>query len=72
MKKREFHKTLVAGCVGIAGAVVLGGCVSRIGKDAMDKEKGDPYRCTKCGYLTRSETDLSTTRCPRCYARKMV
>jgi len=72
MNKREFQKTLVAGSVGLAGMAVLGGCVSRISEDARDKEKGAPYRCTKCGHLTRSKTDLTDTRCPRCFAKKMV
>ena len=72
MNKREFQKTLVAGSVGIAGMVLLGGCVSRISEDAWDKEKGEPYRCTKCGYLTRSKTDITDKRCPRCHAKKMV
>ncbi len=72
MNKRGFNKTLVAGSVGLAGMAVLGGCVSRIGEDARDKEKGEPYRCTKCGYLTRSKTDLTGMRCPRCHAKKMV
>ena len=72
MNKREFQKTLVAGSVGLAGIAVLGGCVSRISEKARNKENGEPYQCTKCGYLTRSTTDLSDTRCPRCYAKKMV
>ena len=72
MNKREFQKTLVAGSVGLVGMAVLGGCVSRISEEASDKEMGEPYRCTKCGYLTRSKTDLSDTRCPRCHAKKMV
>ena len=72
MNKREFQKTLVAGSVGLAGMAVLGGCVSRISEDARDKEKGEPYRCAKCGYLTRSETDITDKRCPRCHVKKMV
>ena len=72
MNKREFQKTLVAGSVGLAGMAVLGGCVSRISEAASDKAMGEPYRCTKCGYLTRSKTDLADTRCPRCHAKKMV
>jgi hypothetical protein len=36
MKKRKF----VAGGVGIVGAAVLGGCVSRISESARDKENG--------------------------------
>ncbi|MEA2068109.1 MAG: hypothetical protein U9P12_02805 [Verrucomicrobiota bacterium] len=72
MKKRAFNKALLAGGVGFTGASLLAGCVSRISEDARDKEKGEPYRCTKCGYLTRSKTDLTGTRCPRCHAKKMV
>ena len=72
MNKREFQKTLVAGSVGLAGIAVLGGCVSRISEKAWDKEYGEPYRCTKCGYLTRSTTDITADRCPRCHAKKMV
>ena len=72
MNKREFQKILVAGSVGLAGMAVLGGCVSRISEDARDKEKGEPYRCTKCGYLTRSKTDITDKRCPRCHVKKMV
>lgn len=72
MNKREFQKALVVGGAALAGTALLGGCVSKISEDAMDPSKGDPYRCTKCGYLTRSKTDLSGTRCPRCHARKMV
>ncbi len=72
MKKRTFNKALLVGGVGFAGASLLSGCVSRISEEARDKKKGEPYRCTKCGYLTRSKTDLSEKRCPRCHAKKMV
>lgn len=72
MNKREFQKILVAGGVGIAGMAVLGGCASHISESARDKENGVPYRCAKCGHLTRSKTDLTDTRCPRCFAKKMV
>ncbi len=72
MNKREFNKIWVAGSVGLAGMAVLSGCVSRVSEAARDKEKGEPYRCTKCGYLTRSKTDLTDTRCPRCHVKKMV
>ena len=72
MKKREFNKAVVVGSVGIAGVTLLSGCMSRVGKDAVDKEKGEPYRCGRCGYLTRSQTDLTGTRCPRCYSKKIA
>ena len=72
MNKREFQKIVVAGSVGLAGMAILSGCVARISEKASHQEMGEPYRCTKCGYLTRSKTDLSDTRCPRCHAKKMV
>lgn len=72
MKKREFNKSLLVGSTGIAGMTLLSGCMSQVGKDAVDKEKGEPYRCGRCGYLTRSKTDLTGTRCPRCYSMKIM
>ena len=72
MNKREFNKALLAGGAGFAGATLLAGCVSRISEEALDKEMGEPYRCTKCGYLTRSKTDITDTRCPRCHVKRMV
>lgn len=72
MNKRKFNKILVAGGAGGMFTSLLGGCVSRISAVASNKEAGEPYRCTKCGYLTRSKTDISHERCPRCHAKKMV
>jgi len=66
MKRHEFRNILL----GAAGMSVLAGCMSRIGKTAGDAEMGEPYRCGRCGYLTRSKTDLAGERCPRCYSRK--
>ena len=72
MNKRTFNKTLLTGILGIAGLSLFSACASKISPEASDQAKGDPYRCTKCGYLTRSKTDLTGTRCPHCFAKKMV
>ena len=66
MKRHEFRNILL----GAVGMSVLAGCMSRIGKTAGDMAMGEPYRCGRCGYLTRSKTDLTGERCPRCYSKK--
>jgi len=67
MKRSEFRNILL----GLVGLSVLTGCKSRVGKSASDTSMGDPYKCSKCGYLTRSKADLTGKRCPRCYAKAM-
>lgn len=72
MNRRDFFRMLIAGGIGITGAVFLGGCIApRISDTAWVKTAGSPYRCEKCGHLTRSETDITADRCPRCRARMM-
>lgn len=72
MTARNFLKLLMSGMVGVGSMSLLSGCISRISEQAKDKAQGEPYRCGKCGYLTRSETDISGDRCPRCRARKLA
>lgn len=72
MNKREFLKTLIVGGIGITCAALLGGCIApRISYTAGDKAAGKPFRCEKCGHLTRSKTDITGDRCPRCRARML-
>lgn len=68
MKRSEFRKILL----GFVGLSVLSGCKSRISKSAYDQSLGEPYRCSKCGHLIRSKTDMTEKRCPRCYAKRLV
>lgn len=68
MKRSQFGLMVL----GLSGLSALVGCKSRIGKSAHDSALGDPWRCSKCGHLIRSKEDLSGTRCPRCYAKRMV
>jgi len=72
MKRRDFYKFLFGITVSAGTLSLLNGCISKISKAALDKSEGDPYRCSKCGYLTRSKVSLTFRRCPRCYAKKMV
>lgn len=67
MNKRTF--LLRAGLLSVATTMI--GCISRIEKTATDQTNGPPYQCGRCGYLTRSKTDISADRCPRCRARKL-
>lgn len=70
MKKKEFLRLIVARTIGAASTVLMSGCMApRIGENVWNKEAGDPYRCGRCGHLTRSKTDISGDRCPRCRAR---
>ena len=72
MKKRAFLEIVATGTVGIAGTALLAGCMApRVGKRAGIKTEGEPYRCERCGHLTRSKTDITGERCPRCRARML-
>ena len=72
MRKREILQIVTAGTVGIAGTAFLAGCMApRVGKNVLDEQSGDPYRCERCGHLTRSKTDITGDRCPRCRALLM-
>jgi len=70
MNKRRFQKVLLGGGVGFSFAALFSGCKSRISETAHNKDEGDPYICGRCGYVTRSKTDMSEERCPRCYAQQ--
>jgi len=71
MKRREFIRTSAAGALGVAVLAAAGCSTSRVGPTAKDKAKGQPWRCQKCGYLMRSDEDLSNTRCPRCWSKSI-
>jgi len=72
MRRRNFYVFLFAIIIGLGFLFLQTGCVSKVSRSALDKSKGTPYRCSNCGYLTRSKTSLTFRRCPRCYAKKMV
>lgn len=67
MKRKEFG-TLLLGLIGLSS---LAGCTSRVSKSAYDPDLGDPYKCSKCGYVLRSKEDKNGHRCPRCFANAL-
>ena len=67
MNRRTFLRSV---CVAVAGGVALlfttGGCVAPRVSPTVSEQKSQAWRCGHCGYLTRSDRDLTATRCPRC------
>lgn len=71
MDRRDFLKWTLGGVVAGGILTFLNGCVARISETVYDKDQGTPWRCSNCGYLTRSTKDLSDTRCPRCMEKDL-
>ncbi len=71
MNRRSFLKWLGLGTVaGTAG--FLAGCAVRTVNASVQKKKDEqPWRCSKCGLLLRSDDDMSDKRCPRCYTKQL-
>jgi len=67
MSKRRFLRSLSL-AVGAASVPLFlaGGCVAPRVSSAVSELKTQPWRCEYCGHLTRSDQDLTATRCPRC------
>jgi len=67
MNRRQFLKSV---CVAVLGSAALvftsGGCVAPLVSRTVSEQKSQPWRCGYCGHLTRSDRDLTDTRCPRC------
>jgi DNA-directed RNA polymerase subunit RPC12/RpoP len=53
---------------GTALALGLGGCAALV-SPTVTAEKSQAWRCEDCGHLTRSDKDLSASRCPRCHRK---
>lgn len=69
MNRRDF---LVSACALAAVNLAMlcsGGCVAPLISPAVSENTSQPWRCGNCGHLTRSERDLTDTRCPRCRRR---
>ena len=73
MDRRAFIKMLGAGVAGVALLLSGGGCAAPlVSSKAWDKANGSPWRCQNCGHLTRSDEDLTNTRCPHCTQRMLT
>lgn len=73
MDRRAFMKALPLSLAGIAGLITAGGCAAPlVSSNVWDTANGVPWRCQNCGHLTRSDQDLTNTRCPRCGQRMLA
>ena len=66
MNRRDFLRSV---CVTLAGSVAFlfsGGCGAPLISPTVSEQKSQAWRCGNCGHLTRSNQDLTGTRCPRC------
>jgi len=67
MRRRRFLRSL---CVSIGAVSVslfmAGGCVAPRVSPTVSELKTQVWLCGYCGHLTRSDEDLTSTRCPRC------
>lgn len=72
MNRRGFIKGLLSSILGVGALVFVHGCMAPlISTTARDKNAGDPWQCQNCGHLTRTNEDISGTRCPRCTQRML-
>ena len=64
MNRRDF---LISTCAALGSMAVLlsAGCAALI-SPAVSDQTSQAWRCGNCGHLTRSDQDLTDTRCPRC------
>jgi len=73
MDRRAFIKVLPASIAGIVALLSLGGCAAPlVSSKVWDPGNGSPWLCRNCGHLTRSDKDLTNTRCPRCGQRMLA
>jgi len=73
MNRRVFLRTMLLGIVAsVPLAAFLGGCVAPRISTSVSENKSQPWRCEHCGHLTRSDADLTDTRCPRCMRKGVM
>ena len=66
MNKRNFLKYALNALTGGVTLLFLSGCIASRISPTVKKQKTQAWRCGNCGHLTRSDQDLTDTRCPRC------
>jgi len=67
MDKRNFLKSVCVILAGSAACLLSGGCIAPLVSPRVSNKNLQAWRCGNCGHLTRSDQDLTTTRCPRCH-----
>ena len=71
--RRKFLKEFTQGVTGLSIISFLSGCIApHISPSAGNQDNGDPWRCGNCGHLTRSNIDISSERCPRCFSKRLA
>ena len=68
--RRQFLGSVgLAAAGGTALALGLGGCMTPLVSPTVAAGKSQAWRCEHCGHLTRSDLDLTATRCPKCHRK---
>lgn len=68
MDRRQFLSSMGVALAGSAAILVTaGGCIAPHISPSVSGQKSQAWRCDNCGHLTRSDRDLTDTRCPRCF-----
>lgn len=71
MQRRQFLRSALSLPLMFPVLGLLTACAPRISQLVHDPANGEPWRCAHCGHLTRSSTDISGDRCPRCGRRHL-
>lgn len=66
MNRRRFIKSFTGILAASVALIFTSGCVAPRVSPTVTEKKSQAWRCENCGHLTRSDQDLTETRCPRC------
>ena len=72
MNRRHFLKSVCTSLAGSAALLFLVGCIAPRVSPKVSEQKAQAWRCGNCGHLTRSDQDLTDTRCPRCKRKGFI
>ena len=66
MNRRQFIKSASTTLAGSAILIFTSGCIAPRISPMVAEKKSQAWQCGNCEHLTRSDKNLSDTRCPRC------
>lgn len=69
MDRRSFLVALGCGIAGSASLLCTGGCIAPQVSQSVYGDNVQAWRCSNCGHLTRSDEDLTSKRCTRCFRK---